>query len=480
MPRRDSHRTATPADWRITRSLPHGHLLALSAALESAELKSTIGTRSSRSRTLAIGTILHWVVARTLLTPADLQVETATSSLPWDLDLQGEPVSERDLEIAVELLASRRRRIEHKLAKRHIRRGDWAVAYILDLGAGAIRGLEPGLASGVCPQVHGAVVCSASGEPIALVPLDLDPTCRVTLPTQLVRVQRRFGLRTLLVAGTVKVLRASVVRRLSGVEGVEWAATYGKTQLRRLVERGAEWHLPEGEDVAELTSPLGGRVVVRRDPNTANRVQADRDRRLQATERALDAVVAATQRRRVPLRGRERIDASTKRALGSAGMATMFSVECTDSSMTYTRRPDMIAAAARLDGLEGVRTSVGDIDTLGATDALRLIDYSRALAWAMVEPSPPASTGEAVVRLIAAYLRWSLSKLLDGTGRPGPTGLLADLATLAKHLVVDSSGTSSFATTEPTATQRKALVRLGALPSDPSEARSEEPDPTGP
>jgi hypothetical protein len=91
---------------------------------------------------------------------------------------------------------------------------------------------------------------------------------------------------------------------------------------------------------------------------------------LQATERELEKVVAATRREKRALRGQDKIGLRVGKLLGCFKMAKHFEIEIAETAFTYARKTEAIAAEARLDGIYVLRTSVSK-KLLGAEDTVR-------------------------------------------------------------------------------------------------------------
>jgi transposase len=79
---------------------------------------------------------------------------------------------------------------------------------------------------------------------------------------------------------------------------------------------------------------------------------------LAATEKELDKVVAATQRVRKRLSGKEKIGVRLGRVINKYKMAKHFKLDISEESFTYHRRQTKIAQEAALDGIYIIRTDV--------------------------------------------------------------------------------------------------------------------------
>ena len=91
---------------------------------------------------------------------------------------------------------------------------------------------------------------------------------------------------------------------------------------------------------------------------------------LAATERALNQIVAATQRLRNPLHGKARIALRVGGVLGRYKMRKHFKLAIEETGFSFTRDEHSIAREAALDGIYVIRTSV-PAATLGPEDAVR-------------------------------------------------------------------------------------------------------------
>ena len=71
---------------------------------------------------------------------------------------------------------------------------------------------------------------------------------------------------------------------------------------------------------------------------------------MQATELVLDPIVKATTRATRPLRGQDQIAMRVGKVIGTYKMAKHFHLDITDTSFSYRRNEEAIAAEAALDG----------------------------------------------------------------------------------------------------------------------------------
>ena len=156
--------------------------------------------------------------------------------------------------------------------------------------------------------------------------------------------------------------------------GLSWISALRAPAIRTLAQQGhLQLSLFDERDMAEISVPElypGERLIVCRNPLLAAERTRKRLELLESTERKLDAVVAATRRRKAPLRGRENIAVRADRALGKYKVGKHFDTEVTKNSFRYRRKEARIAEEAALDGLYIIRTNVAEGD-LPATEAVR-------------------------------------------------------------------------------------------------------------
>jgi hypothetical protein len=110
-------------EWRIERSLPHGHVAAVLGMARKLGLHRLLPARLARLAQLALAMVVARVIepAAKLATARQLSETTASHSLGAVLDL-GE-VDEDELYAALDLLGQAQPTIEAALARRHLQNG---------------------------------------------------------------------------------------------------------------------------------------------------------------------------------------------------------------------------------------------------------------------------------------------------------------------------------------------------------------------
>ena len=147
------------AAFEIVRARPHGHVAAVLGAARRLSIEPLLDRRPSRERTLATAMIAARIFdpRSKLATARGLASETVTHTLSEELGV--EEASADELYGAMDWLLKRQRRIERRLAKRHLEDGSLVLC---DVTSVYFEGTAtPGTASGASPRSSSA--CSATG-----------------------------------------------------------------------------------------------------------------------------------------------------------------------------------------------------------------------------------------------------------------------------------------------------------------------------
>ena len=206
----------------LLRALPHGHVGAVLGMARRLDLPRLLLGRSrqatARWRDLALAMIVNRVIApgSKLATVRALAPETASSSLGAALELGS--VEEREAYRALDWLGQQQERIERALAKRHL--GDGTLV-LYDVSSSYLEGCKCELARfGYSrdrrpdrPQIVYGLLCEREGRPIAIEVFDGDTADPATLPIQVERLKRRFGLHRIVLVGDRGMITAARIRK---------------------------------------------------------------------------------------------------------------------------------------------------------------------------------------------------------------------------------------------------------------------------
>jgi transposase len=350
----------------ILRSLPHGHVAASLGTLRRLGLERVLDRNPSRERDLAVAMIVARVLepASKLATVRGLEAESSSSSLGACLGLG--PVSEDELYAALDWLIERQSQIERQLAARHLKEGSLV---LYDLTSTYFQGRHCPLAhyghsrderSGNLQIVFG-LLTDYEGRPVAVEVFEGNTGDPKTVAAQIEKLRTRFGLERVILVGDRGMLTSARIEQDLKPAGLDWITALRSTQISQLVDSGVlQLSLFDQQDLAEIAHPdyAGERLIACRNPLLAEERARKRQELLEATEKRLEQLVLATQRRQRPLRGKDKIGLAVGKALGRYKMAKHFELTIEEQSLTYRRKPESIAQEAALDGIYVLRTSV--------------------------------------------------------------------------------------------------------------------------
>jgi transposase len=448
-----------------------------------------------------------------------LRTATATSTLGEVLGLSG--CDEDDLYEAMDWMLERQDAIEKALAKRHLADG---MLVLYDVSSAAFEGRTCPLGKIGHPrdgvkgrlQIVYGLLCSTAGVPIAIEVFDGNTADPKTLTAQIQKLKGRFGLARICLVGDRGMLtNARISDELRPAE-LDWITALRAPQIKALVEAEAlQLSLFDEQDLIEISSPdfLGERLVCCRNPALAEQRARKRQDLLTATENQLQTIAAATRRERRPLRGTERIALRVGKVINHYKMAKHFHTEITDTSFSFSRNQDNIAAEAALDGIYVLRTSLPDTaltdgevvarykgledverffrtlnseldvrpirhrlaERVRAHMFLRMLSYY--ISWHMkqalapilfVDNDKPAGAAKrsspvaAAQRSDAALAKAARKRTTENTPVHSFTSLLTDLATICANQIQPTDDLPAFTKiTTPTPEQRRAFELLG-------------------
>ena len=353
--------------FEIRRSLPHGHVAAVLGTLRKIGLEEVLGSEPSRERDVVVALIANRVLhaGSKLSTFASLHAETAQSTLGHELQL--ESLELKEIYAAMDWLLARQKRIENKLAKKHLENG---TLVLYDVSSSYYTGHKPSLAKHgysrdgrpEYPQIVYGLLCNAEGCPVAIEVFAGNTADPNTLSAQVQKLRQRFALeRVVLVGDRGMITSRRIDEELRDTPGLDWLTALRSDAIRQLVAaHSIQPSLFDERNLAEITSEdyPGERLIVCRNPLLADERARKRRELLAATEGKLEAIKRAVERERVPLRGAAKIGLRVGRVMNQYKMAKHFSLEITDDRFTYTRLEQRIAEEAALDGLYVLRTSV--------------------------------------------------------------------------------------------------------------------------
>jgi len=155
------------------------------------------------------------------------------------------------------------------------------------------------------------------------------------------------------------------------MSGIGWITALKSASIRTLIEQGQlQLGLFDERNLVELVSPEypGERLVACRNPQLARLRALKRLELLEATEKNLRAIKERVDAGR--LRGADAIGLRVGKLINQYKVAKHFELVIGNSSFSFARKGDAIAAEAALDGIYIIRTSV-DAQRMDAAQCVR-------------------------------------------------------------------------------------------------------------
>ena len=356
-----------PPNVEIIRSRPHGHVAAVLGTMHRLGVETMLDAKPGRERSCVVAMIAARILepASKLATSRGLREETCHHTLGESLAL--ESVDEDDLYAAMDWLVGRQEKIESALAKRHLSEG---TLVLYDLTSTYFEGRHCPLAKygysrderGSNPQIVFGVLSNGEGCPVAVEVFAGNTADPKTVAVQVNKLRERFRLERLVLVGDRGMLTEKRIEQdLKPLEGLEWITALRAPQIHKLAQDGVlQLSLFDEQDLAEVRHPdyPGERLIVCRNPLLAQERARKRKELIAAAEKKLEEMVRATQRKRQPLKGAERISYLVGRALAGSHLAKYFQWEITPAGFRWQLNPQRIARDADLDGIYVLRTSL--------------------------------------------------------------------------------------------------------------------------
>jgi hypothetical protein len=362
---------AAGAAFEIERSVPAGHAQAALEMARRLELGRLLDRSPSRERDL----VLAMICQRAIAPASKLGTVRAfdRSTLAQELGVAG--VDEDDLYAAMDWLLERQARIEDRLARRHLRNGELV---LYDVSSSYFEGRSCELAKlgysrdqkrGSLQIIYG-LLCDKPGRPIAIEVFSGELHDDKTLPSQIEKLKRRFGLSRVVVVSDRGMVTKANIELLEAAE-VRWITALKAPQIQKLArQQELQLSLFDQTNLAEITSEdyPGERLVVCRNPLVAAERARKRSELLEATERGLAEIAQRVERG--TLHGADQIGLAVGPALKRYKVKKHFEVTITDTAFTYQRKTEQIDAEAALDGIYVLRTNLTN-DELSTGEVVR-------------------------------------------------------------------------------------------------------------
>ena len=364
--------------FEIIASHPHGHVQAVSKAMEQLAMAPLLASKPCRERTVAMA-----MIAARLCAPHTKLATTRwwhTTTLAEDFGVLD--ASEDELYGAMDWLLERQARIEKKLAARHLHAG---AVVLYDLTSSYFEG-------STCPlarlgysrdgkrgklQVNYGLLTDHRGCPVAVSVYEGNTADPSTLMPQVERLKNDFEIGEFVMVGDRGMLSRKAIDALREQDGIGWITALKSASIRALVEQGdLQMGLFDERNLFELSHPQypGERLVACRNLQLAKLRAHKREDLLEATEKNLEKIRQSVLGAR--LRGQDQIGLRVGKVINQYKVAKHFHLDIEDDAFSFERTKESIAAEAALDGLYIIRTSV----SAAQMDAAACVRHYKSLA----------------------------------------------------------------------------------------------------
>ena len=350
----------------------HGHVQAVLSVVGKLGVDKLISFKPCHERDVIVAVI----VARICQPDSKLAMTRwwKDTTLPELINLQG--VTEDDIYEAMDWLFKRQRRIEKKLAKRHLGEGDLV---LYDLTSSyfegetcplAARGKSRDRKKGTL-QVNYGLLANRHGCPVAVSVFEGNTGDSTTLLPQAERVRADFGIEHLVMVGDRGMISQKQIDVLRDIEGVDWITALKTGGIRKLIEGDAlQLGLFDEQNLFEFIHEdfPGERLVACRNPTLARKRAHKRESMLAATQRELEKVRGMVARG--TLQGQDKIGVRVGKVINKYKMAKHVTLDIRDDGFDFELNEQSMAAEAALDGIYVIRTSVSK-ERMDADEAVR-------------------------------------------------------------------------------------------------------------
>ena len=346
---------------RTLSSKPHGHAQAISLAFDRLGLDGLIASKPSRQRSLILA-----LIAQRLLFPCSKLASLRhwqTTTLADDLEV-GDATS-TELYAALDWLGKRQPDIERKLAKRHLEEGG---IVLYDVSSSSYEGHTCPLArfgynrdgkKGLPIIVYG-LLTDPCGRPVAVEVYPGNTADPTTVPDQIVKIRKSFGLERIVLVGDRGMLTSTQIDTLRTYPGLGWVSALRSEAIGELIAKGKLKPKDfEPDPLAEITSPdyPDERLVACYNAALAKKRKEKRQHLLKATEADLGKLEAEVKRRTKKPLTEVKIAMKAGKVAGRHKMNKHYELKIADGSFCWSRNEEGIKREEQLDGIYVIRTS---------------------------------------------------------------------------------------------------------------------------
>lgn len=365
----------SPTDLFTTvRTMPHGHVEAVLSTIRRLGLDRLISSSPCKERDLVVA-----MIAGRILFPSSKLATSRlwhTCTLAEELGLS-EQTDVDELYDALDWLLSRQKKVEGKLAKRHLAESTMA---LYDVSSSfyyghctlALLGHDRDGKRHLPIIVYG-LLTDRQGCPVAVSVYPGNTGDPKTVPDQVTKLREEFGLNEVVLVGDRGMLTQTQIQVLGEHPGLGFISALRSSAIRKLIDDGPlQLSLFDKRNLAEITSPdfPGERLVACFNPLLAEERRRKRQELLEETEKELGKIArAAARRTRSPFTDAE-LGLKAGRVVNRFKMAKHFELTIGDGQLSFQRNDAAIRRECELDGIYVVRTNQS-AERLSAEDAVR-------------------------------------------------------------------------------------------------------------
>jgi len=345
----------------VERTVPHGHVEAVLGTIKKLGLDSIIYSKRCRERDLVVA-----MITERLIHPCSKLATTRfwhTTTLADELNVSD--ADEDDLYEAMDWVLGRQDQIEKKLAARHLMEGSLV---LYDVTSSYYEGRTCPLArfghnrdrkKGKLIIVYGLLTDEA-GRPVAVEVYPGNTGDPSTVPDQVEKLRKRFGLCRVVLVGDRGMLTQTQIDKLKDYPGLGWISALRSHAIRKLVNSGGlQMSLFDEKNLAEIHSPefSDERLVACYNPILAEQRREKREKLLAATEKGLEKIAREVARRTKTPLDKAEIGKKVGKGINRYKVGKHFAVIIEDGVFSFSRKEETIRRESELDGIYVIRTS---------------------------------------------------------------------------------------------------------------------------
>jgi hypothetical protein len=328
-------------------------------------------------------------------------------------------------------------------------------------------------------QMVVALVCNEDGCPVGVEVFPGNTQDASTVPQKIADIRQQYGVKEILFVGDRGMITQASAEKVQGLDGLNLISALTHRQIVELLDRKVITpELFDERRIVEVIDPqdLHRRYALCRNPQSAQRETATRQRLLDLTRAGLDKIAHAKRRNSA-----EKIGSRVGRVLQQYKMGKFVTWEIRDRRLHWQFNPERIAAELLLDGCyvicADVKTeAMSSEELVQAYKKLRFVEMAfRNLKTVQLELRPVFHKTDDRIRahvflcVLAYYLQWHMKQRLqplfdsDGEGKNRQwtfENVIHRLMAIRREKV-SMAGVEFFQVTTPEPDQKRILDLLG-------------------